>query len=114
MLSLFPQILFLAPVAATLLRLSLTFVLAMASWKHSMRSSWALRILGIVEIVLGGLLLVGAWAQAAALAAAIVATLWLVWREARIYPLSTVLLSLAIALSLTVLGAGAFAIDLPL
>jgi len=114
MLSLFPQILFLAPVAATLLRLSLTFILAIAGWKHSMRSAWPLRILGIVEIVLGGLLLAGAWVQAAALAATIVAIGWLAWRETRLYPLSTVFLALAVALSLTVLGAGAFAIDLPL
>lgn len=114
MLSLFPQILFLAPLATTLLRFSLAVVLGYGAWKHLSFASWNIRVLGIVEIVLAGLVLVGAWVQPAALAAVVVSLAWALWRPSRSMPLSTILLALVIALSLVVTGAGAFAFDLPL
>lgn len=114
MLSLFPQILFLAPFSAFLIRVALALLLAYAAWKHSSSDEVPLRLVGILEIAAAGTLLAGAWVQGVALAAFVGTAIGFVFPRLRIYPVSTTLLSLVMLLSLVVTGAGVFAFDLPL
>lgn len=113
MLALFPQILFLAPISATVIRFALACVLAVSAWKSWGRFSGMTRALAVVEAALAAMLVLGAWTQAVALAATILLVSALSLRS-RALPTSTVLLSIVLALSLVVTGAGVFAIDLPL
>jgi len=114
MLSLFPEILFLAPFSALLLRLALAFVFAYAAWTHVSRGEMLVRALGVAEIAVAVALFTGSWTQAGALAGIVVAALWLFSPSWSTYARGTVLLSLAICVSLLVTGAGAFAFDMPL
>lgn len=114
MLSLFPQILFLAPFSAFLIRVALALILGYAAWKHSSHEEIPLRVLGVLEMAAAAALLAGAWVQGVALVAFIVTATSLVLPRIRVYPLSTLLLSLVMLLSLIVTGAGVFAFDLPL
>ncbi|PIR82511.1 hypothetical protein COU20_01780 [Candidatus Kaiserbacteria bacterium CG10_big_fil_rev_8_21_14_0_10_59_10] len=114
MLSLFPELLFLAPLSATLIRAAAALVFLYAAWHHiTIIESRLLKALGIAEVGIALLLLAGIYTQAAALAGALVALLWLS-RGIRPLPLSTALLTFALTLSLLVTGAGALAFDLPL
>jgi hypothetical protein len=114
MLSIFPEILFLSPFAPLIIRAALGVLIASGGWSKTASSDATTRITGFCEILLAGVLLVGAWTQIAA----IVATLWLVtsllFPQFRVFPRSTAALALAMALSLIVTGPGAFAFDLPL
>lgn len=114
MLSIFPEILFLAPFAALVLRLSLAVMLTLVAWAHVSRPETLPRIWAVIEIATAAALVVGAWTQVAALLAVpwLFASLFL--RSMRVFPKSTVVLALVIALSLVVTGPGAFALDLPL
>jgi len=114
MLSLFPQILFLAPFAPTLIRIALAILLAYAAWKHITRQDTVARALGVLEIVAAGALFVGAWTQGVALASLVGILCGYLFPRMRIYPMSTMLLGLVLSLSLVVTGAGIFAVDLPL
>ncbi len=114
MLSVFPEILFLSPLAPFLIRIALGGVFIFAAWAHVQRQDIASRILSILEFVLAIALVAGAWTQPAALLGSIVAAVWLFQPTSRVYQPSTILLALVMALSLVVTGAGAFAFDLPL
>lgn len=114
MLSLFPEILFLAPFSALLLRLALAVVLAYAAWLHIAQRDSTVRTLSFIEAALAVVIFVGAWTQAAALLAVIFLGLHLLIPRMRVYATSTILLSFVICLSLLVTGAGALAFDLPL
>lgn len=114
MLSIFPEILFLSPLAPFLIRVALGLLFASAAWTHLKRQDIASRTLSIVEFVIAAALIVGAWTQPAALLGSIVAAVWLFRPTSRVYARSTVLLALVLSLSLIVTGAGAFAFDLPL
>ncbi|MBI2025511.1 hypothetical protein HYT04_01855 [Candidatus Kaiserbacteria bacterium] len=114
MLSVFPEILFLSPLAPFLIRVALGIIFGLAGWTHFQRQDIASRGLSVVEFVIAIALVVGAWTQPAALLASIVTLMWLFQPTSRVYARSTVLLSLIMALSLIVTGAGAFAFDLPL
>ena len=114
MLSLFPQILFLAPFSATLIRLTLAVLLVYAAWRHIGRNDAVARTLGVLEFAAGLALFVGAWTQGVALAAFLGILGGYVFPRMRIYPMSTMLLGLVLCLSLVVTGAGIFAFDLPL
>jgi len=132
MLSLFPQILFLAPLGLTLIRVSagITF-LWLAYWhgsrEHELRSvrfpvvgrgAWIVWVSVAWEVAVGAALIVGFYAQLAALLGALSAVKFLLWRTRypQFIPLArqTSVLLLAICLSLLVSGAGAYAFDLPL
>lgn len=113
MLSVFPELLFLSPLAPLIIRVALGLLLAYATWHHVTQQSPKERVIGILAGVLAISLIVGAWTQPAS----IVATLLLLAAlsaGSRILPKSTLLLAIAMALSLIVTGPGAFAIDLPL
>ena len=114
MLSLFPDLLFLAPVSAALIRATLAIVVACAAWKHFSHLSIAQRLLGIAEIVLAALLLVGAWTQAIALASLALFIFLALARKMRPLPHSTLLLAIPLCVSLLITGPGIFALDLPL
>lgn len=114
MLSLFPELLFLAPFSALILRIGLAVILVLSAWAHLGRPQNAARVLGIVEAGIALGLAVGAWTQAASLIAIVWLLTSLYVRDMRVFPKSTVVLALVVAISLLVTGPGAFAFDLPL
>ncbi|MBM3272020.1 hypothetical protein FJY94_01910 [Candidatus Kaiserbacteria bacterium] len=114
MFSLFPELLFLAPFSALMLRATLATVLAVSAWHHAGTSDTRLRIIGIAEAGVALALALGAQAQGAALAAGAILVLELAVPRSRALPPSTLWLSLIIALSVFITGAGAIAFDLPL
>src|SRR6185369_5407448 len=131
-LSLFPQILFLAPFSATLLRITAGFVFLYLAYLHySNKRAVAEEIsnlLGAASIVcatyafiefgVGVGLVAGAWTQLAALFGFVIAIKMLFIRKSmhELKPLSQLSYALlaAICLSIFVTGAGIFAFDLPL
>jgi uncharacterized membrane protein YphA (DoxX/SURF4 family) len=114
MLSLFPEILFLSPFAALLIRVALAILFAYAAWQHTQRKEILLRVTGFLELVAGATILVGIFTQGAALVAFIGIATGLMVPKMRAYPLSTTLLTLVMLATLVVTGAGALAFDLPL
>lgn len=114
MLSLFPQLLFLAPFAAFAIRIALVILIVLAAWKHVAERDMLLKTLGVFEIAAAIALFVGAWTQGAALLAMLGVALGVAYPKLRAYPISTVALSLVMLATLVVTGPGAFAFDLPL
>jgi hypothetical protein len=114
MLSLFPQILFLAPFSALLIRLTIAVILVLCAWAHISRPQTSARIIGVLEIAAAGALFVGAWTQAVALVVAISIVIGFFFPQIRVFPRSTMYLVIVLCISVLVTGAGAFALDLPL
>lgn len=114
MLSVFPELLFLSPLAPFLIRVALGVLFAFTAWTHVQRQDLASRILSILEFAIAAALITGAWTQPAALLGGIVTAVWFFQPTSRVFARSTVLLALIMSLSLIVTGAGAFAFDLPL
>ena len=112
MLSLFPYALSFGLFAPTLLRITLTAVLAYAAWKDLDTKDTRTRFLGIAETLAATLIFVGLWTQAAALLAALISGIWF-FSPAKTYSVSTILMTFAISISLIVMGAGRLAFDLP-
>ena len=133
MLTLFPGLLFLAPLGVTLIRIAagLTFIY-MAYRIMTTReeigatklpvvgypSGWLIWLSMLIVLATGILLTLGMWTQAAAIAGMIISIKHWVGgkRYAAIVPLSrsSYVLLFAICLSLLISGAGAFGVDLPL
>lgn len=114
MLSIFPQLLFLAPFSAFLIRIALALVFAYSAWNLLKQPDMFSRGIAVVEVALAALLIAGAWTQVATLAALVVIGIHFFVPRIRVVALGTALLSVALSLSLLVTGAGAFAFDLPL
>ncbi len=114
MLSIFPDILFLAPLAPFVIRIALAVLFVSVGWSRVYQNDLVLRSFALVEIAVAAALALGAWTQPAALAGALVVLAWIVRPTLRPTPVSTALLALVMCLSLLVTGAGAFAFDLPL
>lgn len=132
MLILFPQLLFLSPLGATLLRIVAGGVFLSLAWDHWRRRDelavvdfivvghgrWIPITAAAIELVVAMGLAVGAYAQLAAIGGALLALKGIVWhgRYPQFFPLSRTanVLLFAVCLSLVVTGAGAFAFDLPL
>ena len=114
MLSLFPQLLFLSPFAAFLIRLALTCIFAYSAYVRLPHAQTLLKVFGVIDGVIALALLVGFYTQLAALIGAICTIAWLVRADWNPYPKSTTALVLVMCLSLLILGAGPFAFDLPL
>jgi uncharacterized membrane protein YphA (DoxX/SURF4 family) len=115
MLSVFPEILFLAPFAALALRLALAILFALGAWQHFSAQDISIRVFSALEFGIAAALFAGAWTQPVALVGLAVALVGLVFvPRIRAYPLSTMLLACVMLASLVVMGAGAFAFDLPL
>jgi uncharacterized membrane protein YphA (DoxX/SURF4 family) len=132
MLSLFPQILWLAPLGTALLRISVGLVFLLIGLDHWRRRGelskadfilvghgmWIPMLAALIELAVALCLFLGAYTQVAAIFGALLALKQLVWHGSypSFFPFSrsTSALLLAICLSLIVSGAGAFALDLPL
>ena len=132
MLSLFPQILFLAPLSATLLRITAGLVFLYLAYfhytNHRAGSEELSRLIGgasvvmyvyvLIELAVAVGLIAGAWTQAFALVGFVIALKVLLLRRSlkELRPLSSLSYALlsAICLSVVVTGAGIFAFDLPL
>ena len=132
MLSLFPQLLFLTPFSATLLRISAGLVFAYLAYFHFTNkekvASELSRFVGgasviymlysLLELIIAIGLIAGVRTQLAALVGLVVALKVLLIRNSlhELKPLSTLSYALlgVICLSLVVTGAGVFAFDLPL
>ncbi len=133
LLSLFPQMLFLAPAGTTLLRIAAALCFAYIAYDLIKRQSeitsislpiigrprvWIIQISAYIVALIAILLFVGAWTQGIAILAAIAALKHVVfyrkYKGMLTFSLSTYLLLLSICLMLIVTGSGAFAFDLPL
>jgi uncharacterized membrane protein YphA (DoxX/SURF4 family) len=114
MLSLFPQLLFLAPLASTLIRVALAILLIYEGLRLVSGSDIGRRMFSVVHFALGVALFVGAWTQLAALCAAALWAATYFVRSWTSYPRSTIALAVVMSVALVVSGAGAFAFDLPL
>ncbi len=114
MFATFPELLFLAPLSAALLRVSLAILFGQAAWTHIRGARGLLTGLGILEALVALALFAGFQTQPAALAAFAVCGVWMFMKGSRAFALSTILLALIIALSLVMTGPGPFAFDLPL
>lgn len=132
MLSVFPQLLFLSPVSATLLRLAAGAMFLYLSYYHYSNRQRAAAELGmlvgmsmpllvlyaLVELLVAISLILGLWTQVSALVGLGIAAkiLFVRNRLKELKPLSSLSYALLglICLSLVMTGAGAFAFDLPL
>lgn len=114
MLSLFPQLLFLSPFAAFLIRLALTAIFAYSAYARIPHGAALIRVFGVIDALIAIMFLIGFSTQLAALAGLICTIAWLVKSDWNPYPKSTAALALVMCLCLLVLGAGPFAFDLPL
>ncbi len=131
MLSLFPQILFLAPAGTTLIRIAAGLAILYTGWmfyenRHAIARErfpligtcppWLSMLGSTIYIVIGTLLVVGAWTQLAAIFGALVALKSVIFakRYVSVMPLSRAasLLLLAMMLSIVVSGAGAFSLSI--
>jgi len=132
MLSLFPQLLFLAPYSATILRITAGIVFLSVAWVRIGRREeqsrinfivvghgmWIPIVAALVEFAVALALIAGIYTQLAALFGALLALKSFVWkgRYDAMFPLSrtTSVLLMAICVSLVLTGAGMLAFDLPL
>ena len=114
MLSLFPEILFLAPFSALLIRVATAAIFGYAASKHLTEPDMTLRALGTTEGVCALLLFLGLYAQAAALLGIALFFIHAFLPRARVLPTSSGLLLLVLCISLLVTGPGPLAFDLPL
>lgn len=114
MLSLFPELLFLAPLAAFMIRFAVAGVLFYTAWTHITKTEALIRSWGVLETAAALLLIAGAWTQAIAFVVSVGLFAALFVPQFRALPKSTLLLCLIMTLTLVFTGAGAFALDLPL
>ncbi len=115
MLSLFPDILFLAPYSVFFIRIALATTLLYSAWQHFSRDSDVLaRTIGVLELAAALAIGVGMWTQVGGLAASVILIGEAASPRLRTVALGTVLLALVMAASLVVTGPGVFSFDLPL
>ena len=132
MLSLFPQILFLAPFSATFLRIAAGLVFLYLAYFHFNNrracaqelsaliggASVIMYIYSLIELAVALALILGAWTQLAALVGFVISLKMLMFRKSlkELKPLSQLSYALLaiICLSVVITGAGVFAFDLPL
>jgi uncharacterized membrane protein YphA (DoxX/SURF4 family) len=112
--SLFPQILFLAPFSALMMRMAIGFIIGSAGWSRISAARTPLyRILALLEILVAIAVVLGVYTQASALVAAAILCAWLARPRISSYPSSTIALALIMAVSLIITGPGPFGIDFP-
>ncbi|MEK7628486.1 MAG: hypothetical protein AAB421_03650 [Patescibacteria group bacterium] len=113
--TLFPELLYLAPVGAFLIRVSVAVVFALAAYEHvHIKTGSRLYFLSSVETLTALSLAAGFYLQAGAFLGIFLSIIWLARPAIRPYASSTAWLVLAMCTSLLVTGAGAFAFDMPL
>ncbi len=111
MFAIFPNILFLAPLAPLIIRVALAVVFVYCAWQHMKTRS--LLASALIETIIATALAAGAWTQPAALLALFVLGTMLL-QSSRPLARPTLFLALVMCLSLILTGAGALAFDLPL
>lgn len=111
MLSLLPEMMFLAPFSAFLIRIALASTLTYAAWNHFSGTSNGL---ATAEILASVAIIAGAWTQIGAIVGALIICVWLAFPQSRNVSRGTAFLALVLCLSLIVTGPGAIAFDLPL
>ncbi len=89
MLSLFPQLLFLSPFAAFLIRLALACVFAYSAYHRIPHGTTLLKVFGVIDALIAIALLIGFSTQLAALVGFICSVAWLAKPEWNPYPKST-------------------------
>jgi len=114
MLSVFPELFYLAPLSAFLIRVALGVVFTYAALQHIKSTDVASRSLAVAEGVTAAGLIVGLWTQPAAILGVLIVGTWLALPKLRVVALGTALLSLVLSVTLLITGAGPFAFDLPL
>lgn len=114
MVSLFPEILFLAPFSALLIRVAAAAVFGYAASKHLAQPALAMRSVGVVEGLCALMLFLGLYAQAGALIGIALFLVHAFFPRFRVLPASTGWLLLVLCVSLLITGAGPLAFDLPL
>ena len=112
--TLFPDLLFLSIFAIALMRLVVAGMFGYSAWKNTSRPGMLSRAFGVAETAVAAAMFVGAWTQAFGALAVILLLISLYKPGLRSWPRSTVALLIVMSLVLTVMGAGAFAFDLPL
>jgi uncharacterized membrane protein YphA (DoxX/SURF4 family) len=115
MLNVFPELLFLSPLAALFIRAAVASAFALAAlvhWKHS--SDILVKNLSIFEFIISIALAVGIYTQIAALLAVALILVWLFIAKIRPLPMSTMLLLFVMSISLLLTGSGPISFDLPL
>lgn len=111
MLSIFPELLFLAPISAVFIRLAAALTFGYIATKR-LNAPSMIRGLGIVEGLVAVLLFIGLYTQAAAIIGCILALMHLSVPRFRILPTSTVILVCVMCLSLLVTGPGPFTLSI--
>ena len=114
MLPLFPEILFLAPFSALLIRVAASAVFGYAASKHLRDQGMTMRAVGAAEGVCALMLFLGLYAQAGALLGIALFLVHALQPQFRTLPASTGWLLLVLCVSLLLTGAGPLAFDLPL
>ena len=113
MLSYFPELLYLAPFSAFVIRITVAIVLGMIAYRGLRAGSLWERGSALVSGLAALFLFAGALTQPMALIASLTVIESLV-RSEKPFPKSTLWLALIMSLSLVITGAGPFAFDLPL
>lgn len=114
MLSVFPELFFLAPFSALVIRVALGSVFMYCALRHIGNPDNTSRALGAAEGIIAALLIAGAWTQPVAILGVLAIGTWFWLPKLRTVALGTALLSLVLALTLLITGAGPLAFDLPL
>jgi len=116
MLSMFPELLFLAPLSALVIRASVAALFALSAYMRVRgEASTFIYIMAALETLAALSLAIGYKSQLVAFLGVLLIGVWIfMGRPVRQYPLSTALLAAVMSLSLLVTGPGAFAFDLPL
>ena len=113
MLSYFPELLYLAPFSALLIRIAVAVILGILALDGIRGDNVWARASGVVSGLAALFLFVGALTQPMALIALLAVTESLM-RNERALPKSTLWLSLVMSFTLLITGAGPLAFDLPL
>ena len=114
MLSVFPELLFLAPLSAFLIRLALSIVFGYVALRHVSHDDILVRAFALAEAGIALALFFGAWTQPAAIVGVCIILSWFALPKLRSVALGTALLSLVLAATLLLTGPGPFAFDWPL
>jgi len=113
MLSIFPDLLFLSPFAALLIRVTAAIAFGYTGRIHITQRG-PLLVFGIFEAAAAMMLLIGLYTQAAALLGIVIFVVHAFKPSFRALPMSAVLLLIVMCLSLLVTGPGPFSFDFPL
>jgi hypothetical protein len=108
MLSLFPELLFLAPLSALLIRVVVAITFGYSASRHLSHTGWTTRIFGILEGLCAAFCFVGLYTQGAALLGFALCIFTIVIPRYRTLPLSTIFLLATLSVSLLVTGPGPF------